>query len=203
MALSSCCYNVQNVLLGFEPGSAPGGLFEFCSAPSGGVEEIERDACFILGLLAVKVDHQHAISDAGALPGLVAIIKRAQHAAKLTGAAAGATRRAADAITNLAHENVAIKSAVRAEGGIPPLVHLLRCKESKVQRAAAGALRTLAFKNDENKNLIVEQESLPILIQMLRSEDMGIHSEVRMFSAFHYWRRLMLVSRDRWTRWMS
>ena len=34
-------------------------------------------------------------------------------------------RRAADAVTNLAHENVVIKSRVRSEGGIPPLCSLL------------------------------------------------------------------------------
>ena len=41
-------------------------------------------------------------------------------------------RRAADAITNLAHENVPIKSCVRAEGGIDPLVHLLESFDAKV-----------------------------------------------------------------------
>ena len=41
-------------------------------------------------------------------------------------------RRAADAITNLAHENVSIKSRVRTEGGIPPLVALLDSYDAKV-----------------------------------------------------------------------
>ena len=47
-------------------------------------------------------------------------------------------RRAADAITNLAHENVVIKSKVRAEGGIPPLVCLLESYDAKVRDAAAA-----------------------------------------------------------------
>ena len=42
-------------------------------------------------------------------------------------------RRAADAITNLAHENVSIKSKVRSEDGIPPLVALLEAFDPKVQ----------------------------------------------------------------------
>ena len=90
-------------------------------------------------------------------------------------------KRAADAITNLAHENSNIKTSVRfcfmpfdhlitfslrsfhllrvlfycrMEGGIPPLVKLLESQDLKVQRAAAGALRTLAFKNDENKTQV-------------------------------------------------
>lgn len=46
---------------------------------------------------------------------------------------ASVVRRAADAITNLAHENVPIKSRVRAEGGIPPLVILLEAYDAKVR----------------------------------------------------------------------
>lgn len=117
--------------------------------------------------------------DAGALPHLVGLLKR-----RLDGQSSralnGAIRKAADAITNLAHENSSIKTLVRSvslhlfqllfiyfstfssshffmfrvEGGIPPLVELLESSDAKVQRAAAGALRTLAFKNDENKNQV-------------------------------------------------
>ena len=58
----------------------------------------------------------------------------------------GVPRRAADALTNLAHDNSGIKSRVRSEGGIPPLVELLEAADAKVSRAAASALRTLAFK---------------------------------------------------------
>ena len=91
--------------------------------------------------------------------------------------AGGVARRAADAITNLAHENIEIKAKVRAEGGIPPLVTLLESHDSKVQRAAAGALRTLAFKNEENKNLIVDCGALPHLIYMVRDTDPEVHYE--------------------------
>lgn len=91
-----------------------------------GDEEIEKEACFILGLLAIKQEHQHAIADEGALAGLVNLLKRYLPATNLSqGPGASLVRRAADAVTNLAHENVVIKSRVRAEGGIPPLVHLL------------------------------------------------------------------------------
>jgi hypothetical protein len=43
------------------------------------------------------------------------------------------------------------------EGGIPPLVKLLKSNDSKVQQAAAGALQTLAFKNEANKNQVWSQ----------------------------------------------
>lgn len=143
--------------------------------PSG--EDIEKEACFILGLLAIKQDHQHAIADRGALPGLVGLLKRYVPFTGPPNPGTSVVRRAADAITNLAHENVSIKSRVRTEGGIPPLVALLDSYDPKVQRAAAGALRTLAFKNEDNKNMIVECGALPTLIQMLRAEDVGIHYE--------------------------
>lgn len=144
-----------------------------------GVEELERDICFILGLLAIKIEHQTAICDAGALPTLVSMIKRyaSRHDIGLAGVHAQTCRRAADAVTNLAHENNSMKNKVRQEGGIPPLVTLLHSVDPKVQRAVAGSLRTLAFKNEENKNIIVDLGSLPLLIQMLRSEDSTIHYE--------------------------
>jgi HEAT repeat protein len=146
-----------------------------------GVEELERDICFILGLLAIKVEHQAAICEAGALPTLVSMIRRyaAKNDVHLTGVPAQTCRRTSDAITNLAHENNSIKNKVRQEGGIPPLVTLLHSVDPKVQRAVAGSLRTLAFKNEENKNIIVDLGSLPLLIQMLRSDDTTIHYEVR------------------------
>ncbi|KAJ8431291.1 hypothetical protein Cgig2_026267 [Carnegiea gigantea] len=114
--------------------------------------EVEKGSAFTLGLLAVKPDHQQLIVDAGALPHLVALLKRNKNG--VSRSVHGVIRRAADAITNLAHENSSIKSCVRIEGGIPPLVELLDSTDIKVQRAAAGALRTLAFKNDENKNQV-------------------------------------------------
>eukprot|EP00193_Tetraselmis_chui_P019389 CAMPEP_0177791712 /NCGR_PEP_ID=MMETSP0491_2-20121128/24096_1 /TAXON_ID=63592 /ORGANISM="Tetraselmis chuii, Strain PLY429" /LENGTH=698 /DNA_ID=CAMNT_0019313995 /DNA_START=331 /DNA_END=2423 /DNA_ORIENTATION=+ len=151
-------------------------------SPSG-VDEIEKEACFTLGLLAIKTEHQHHIADAGALAGLIRLLLRSPPSVlsttttTTTSCGGGVVRRAADAITNLAHENAIIKSRVRTEGGIPPLVELLDSMDPKIQRAAAGALRTLAFKNEENKLQIVDSNTLPTLIQMLRSEDSGIHYE--------------------------
>ncbi|EFJ47093.1 hypothetical protein VOLCADRAFT_61760 [Volvox carteri f. nagariensis] len=142
-------------------------------------EELDKELCFILGLLAVKPEYQTRIAQSGALTGLVRLLK--EH--KLTSitkpqpGSGGVARRAADAITNLAHENVEIKNMVREQDGIPPLVGLLEAMDVKVQRAACGALRTLAFKNEQNKNVIVEQGALPTLIQLLRSEDSGVHYE--------------------------
>ena len=134
----------------------------------------------VIYLLVVSLqqpEHQQLIVDAGALPPLVNLLRR--HNNKTNSRVVNRLiKRAADAITNLAHENSNIKTSVRfmfyaslifdapwkvfhlllmvlfycrMEGGIPPLVELLESQDLKVQRAAAGALRTLAFKNDENK----------------------------------------------------
>ncbi|GER55303.1 PIB25 armadillo repeat protein, partial [Striga asiatica] len=138
--------------------------------------EVEKGSAFTLGLLSIKPEHQQLIVDAGALTHLVKLLARRDDDPN-SRAVNGVLRRAADAITNLAHENSSIKTRVRTEGGIPPLVELLEFPDAKVQRAASGALRTLAFKNDENKNQIVECNALPTLILMLRSEDAAIHYE--------------------------
>ena len=124
---------------------------EECTASIG---DIEKEASYAISLLASKDVNQNRIAEAGALPGLVALLKR--YPPQLSGQVPpSVARRAADAVTNLAHENNSIKNQVRTEGGIPPLVSLLETRDAKVQRAAASALRTLAFKNDENKNQIV------------------------------------------------
>lgn len=138
--------------------------------------EVEKASAFALGLLAVKPEHQQLIVEAGGLPLLIDILKR-HKSGHNSRAVTGVIRRAADAITNLAHENSSVKTRVRMEDGIPPLVELLGLIDAKVQRAAAGALRTLAFKNDENKKQIVDCNALPALILMLRSEDAAIHYE--------------------------
>jgi len=138
-------------------------------------DEAAKDACFILGLMAVKAEYQQKIADSGALDLLVSLIKVHPKipTPKTPIKSGGVARRAADAMTNLAHENVYVKNMVRIKGGVPPLVALLESWDPKVQRAAAGALRTLAFKNEENKQQIVQQGALALLIRMLTSEESG------------------------------
>ncbi|XP_062144242.1 ARM REPEAT PROTEIN INTERACTING WITH ABF2-like [Alnus glutinosa] len=185
VSLSELAKYEDNVNVIVECGAVPA-LVKHLQAPSAVKEgdsgrllyehEVEKGSAFALGLLAVKPEHQQLIVDAGALPHLVDLLKRHKNGCN-TRAVNGVIRRAADAITNLSHENGCIKTSVRIEGGIPPLVELLEYSDIKVQRAAAGALRTLAFKNDENKTQIVECNALPTLIVMLWSEDATIHYE--------------------------
>lgn len=65
--------------------------------------------------------------------GLVGLLKQHVPSRCPPGPGASVARRAADAITNLAHENVTIKCKVRAEGGVPPLVALLESFDAKVR----------------------------------------------------------------------
>ncbi len=84
-------------------------------------EELEKEACFILGLLAVKPEYQAKIAQCDALPGLVRLLKehRMHSVTKSQPGSGGAARRAADAITNLAHENADIKNTVSAQTPSP------------------------------------------------------------------------------------
>ncbi|MED6135357.1 hypothetical protein PIB30_045686 [Stylosanthes scabra] len=138
--------------------------------------EVEKKCAMILGLLAIKPEHQNLIVNSGALPYIVDLLTR-HKTSSITPGYIGLLRRVADAITSLAHENTTIKNLVRTQGGIPPLVELLEFNDINVQKAAAAALRTLAFKNDDNKNQIVECNALPTLVLMLRSEDPTVHYE--------------------------
>ncbi|KAJ4849009.1 hypothetical protein Tsubulata_033336 [Turnera subulata] len=138
--------------------------------------EVKKWSAIALGVLAYKPEHQQLIVDAGALPHLIYWLKRHEVCDNLK-EVSGVIRNAADAINNLAHENAYIKNIIRIEGGIPPLVDLLRLDHPEVRRAAAGALRTLAFRNEDNKNQIVECDALPTLVPMLLSEDTAIHHE--------------------------
>ncbi|KAJ4727476.1 ARM repeat protein interacting with ABF2 [Melia azedarach] len=180
-ALVERAKNEEIVNLIVDNGAVPALVRHLQSPPSSDLQipyehEVEKGSAFALGLLAVKPEHQQLIVDIGALSHLVDLLKRYKSSSN-SRALSGVIRRAADAITNLAHENANIKTRVRIEGGIPPLVELLKFVDAKVQRAAAGALRTLAFKNDENKKQIVECNALPTLILMLQSEDPTIHYE--------------------------
>ncbi|KAH9611487.1 hypothetical protein KSS87_010184 [Heliosperma pusillum] len=180
--LSDLAKNEEMVSKIVDSGAVPALVLQLQSPPEDGVVsktleyEVEKGCAFALGLLAFKPEYQQLIVDAGALPHIVALLKRHKNSCK-SRSVHGAIRRAADAITNLAHENSNIKSLLRIEGAIPPLVELLESSDLKVQRAAAGALRTLAFKNDENKNLIVECNALPALVLMLLTDDPAIHYE--------------------------
>ncbi|XP_076922483.1 uncharacterized protein LOC143584283 [Bidens hawaiensis] len=181
--LKELANNEENVDLIVESGAIPAlvrhlqaPMWKEVAEPRPYEHKVEKISASTLALLAIKPEHQQLIVDGGALPHLVALLKRHKDGEN-SQALNSVIRRAADAITNLAHENSSIKTRVRVEGGIRPLVQLLELVDAKVQRAATQALRTLAFKNEENKTQIVDCNALPTLLLMLLSEDAAIHYE--------------------------
>ncbi|KAJ4877746.1 hypothetical protein Rs2_42764 [Raphanus sativus] len=147
------------------------------NVPKSCYHKLEKHCAVSLALIAaIQPGYQQLIVDAGAIVPTVKLLKRRGICLGCMEANA-VIRRAADIITNIAHDNPRIKTNIRVEGGIPPLVELLNFPDVKVQRAAAGALRTVSFRNDENKNQIVELNALPTLVLMLHSEDPSMHGE--------------------------
>ncbi|KAI7736556.1 hypothetical protein M8C21_015789, partial [Ambrosia artemisiifolia] len=134
--------------------------------------EVEKRSAFTLGLLAIKPEYQQLIVDAGAVPHLVALLKRHKDGEN-SRAVNGVIRRAADAITNLAHENSSIKTRVSVDGGIPPLVELLECTDAKVQRAAAGpcvgVIGNLVHSSPNIKKEVLLAGALQPVIELLSS----------------------------------
>lgn len=140
--------------------------------------DVEKDICIVLGLLGLKPQYRHVVACRPTLTGVVRLLRAHQQGClKLATASCSVARRAADAITNLAHDSKKVKTLVRQVNGIEPLVTLLDAWDVRVQRAAAGALRTIAFKDELNKTQIVKLEAIPKLVQMLRSEDFGVLCE--------------------------
>ncbi len=75
-------------------------------------QDLERDGCLILSLSATKNEYQRYIAQQRALPEIVSLLRRYAPVTGQRQVNGYATRRAADVITNLAHENVEIKEEV-------------------------------------------------------------------------------------------
>ena len=93
------------------------------------VAEVLKEACYCMSLLASKSCHQDRVASAGVIPVLVEIIsnfnsKQKENPHDPVAITSSVARRAADAITNLAHENHTIKSTVRNDGGTVSYTHL-------------------------------------------------------------------------------
>eukprot|EP00256_Glycine_max_P065883 XP_025980478.1 exosome complex exonuclease RRP44 homolog A [Glycine max] len=120
--------------------------------------------------------HKKLIIDAGALPCLVDLLRR-HKSCPICSPLVGLLRIVANAICYLASDNTNIKTLVRMEGGIPPLVELVEFNVTELQKAVASGLATLAYDNHDNKKQIVECGALRTLVLMLQSEDSKMHYE--------------------------
>ncbi|PPR81814.1 hypothetical protein GOBAR_AA38896 [Gossypium barbadense] len=148
--------------------------------------EVEKGSAFALGLLAVKPEHQQLIVDSGALSHLVNLLRRHKDSS-ISRAVISVIRRAADALTNLAHENSSIKTRVRfaklcncvaktlkrleekIHGRVlNHLLYLMRVAEKPVQRRVALALAYLCSPDDQ-RTIFIDNNGLELLLGLLGS----------------------------------
>jgi hypothetical protein len=80
---------------------------------------------------------------------------------------------AADALADIAYENEPNQVRIAAEGGIAPLVQLLKSDGASLVAMgdAAKALANLAFKNEANQSTIGAEDGVETLVEMLRAFD--------------------------------
>ncbi|GAA0147198.1 hypothetical protein LIER_06957 [Lithospermum erythrorhizon] len=130
---------------------------------------VEAVSAHTLSRLAA-LRYQKLIIDAGALPPLVDLLKRT-HDGLNSPRMSFLLRGVITSICRLAFENTCIKTIVRVEGGIRPLVKLLWSVDEDVCRVTVWTLAILAMDNVENQNQIISNDSiLDRLILMLRSK---------------------------------
>ncbi|GLT57779.1 hypothetical protein SLA2020_307280 [Shorea laevis] len=82
---------------------------------------------------------------------------------------------AADNLTFLARENERNKRIIIEEGGIPPLLKLLKNNSPDAQIAAVNTLYVLAD-NEERVKTIVEQNGVPLIVQLFRASSRSVQT---------------------------
>ncbi|CAN1766062.1 ARM REPEAT PROTEIN INTERACTING WITH ABF2, partial [Linum perenne] len=149
--------------------------------------EVEKACAFALALIGIQSQHQQVIVDAGALPHLVSLLKRHKTHGNFR-LAFVVVRKAADAITNLSHENNSIKTLVRFayllcfKEWLKVAFHLLlsclillsqKCRDQLLEPCELWLLKM----NRTKIRHIVELNALNTLVLMLQSDDPSIHFE--------------------------
>ena len=130
----------------------------------GGTIGAKEAAAGALRNLAVNVDNQVLIVEAGAVRPLVELCKEGDNEAT-----AAAAEAAARALWNLAFNNEANQVAIACAGAVQPLVGLCKNGHSVVcKEAAAGALRNLTYNNNVNRNAMAAAGAVPILVDMCK-----------------------------------
>ncbi|GLT97023.1 hypothetical protein SLE2022_146100 [Rubroshorea leprosula] len=84
---------------------------------------------------------------------------------------------AANNLTFLAEGNERNKRIIIEEGGIPPLLKLLKNSSPDAQIAAVNSLYVLAD-NEERVKTIVEQNGVPLIVQLFRASSLRVRTPV-------------------------
>ncbi|KFM24580.1 ARM repeat protein interacting with ABF2 [Auxenochlorella protothecoides] len=144
------------------------------------VEELERDICFLLGLLAIKVAHQQAICKAGALRTLVALNNAIKdrvrgeggvpHLVALLSSVDPKVQRAvAGSLRTLAFKNEENKALIVALGALPLLVQMLHAEDTTLHYEAVGVVGNLVHSSAPIKRAVLEAGALQPIINLLSS----------------------------------
>uniref|UniRef100_A0A251VK95 Putative armadillo-type fold protein n=1 Tax=Helianthus annuus TaxID=4232 RepID=A0A251VK95_HELAN len=126
--------------------------------------EVEKGSAFTLGLLALKLEHQQLIVDAEALPHLITLLKRHKDGEK----SRAVIRRAADAITNLAHEN-SIGLKIVDCNALPTLILMLQSEDVAIHYEAVGVIGNLVHSSPNIKKEVLRAGALQPVIELLSS----------------------------------
>ncbi|KAI4368331.1 hypothetical protein MLD38_016900 [Melastoma candidum] len=125
--------------------------------------EVEKGCAFALGLLAVKPEHQQLIVDCGALPHLIALLKRQKMDGRgipplvelLDFADAKVQRAAAGALRTLAFKNDENKNLVchlhTTCNALPTLILMLRSEDTAIHYEAVGVIGNLVHSSPNIK----------------------------------------------------
>ena len=118
--------------------------------------------------LADCMEHQQLITQAGAIPAVVQLLKTAPAAVQDT---------AAGILGNLAIQNPANQSAIVAAGALPPLVGLLLKGTSPAKEQACFAMWNLACQHPENQLAIEQAAAIKPLVTLLSKGSASLQEE--------------------------
>ena len=130
--------------------------------------EVQDHAARAIMSLADCMEHQKAITVAGAIPAVVALLQSATAAVQDT---------AAGILGNLAIQNPSNQAAIVAAGALPPLVNLLLKGSSPAKEQACFALWNLACQNGDNQAAIEQAAAIKPLVTLLSKGSASLQEE--------------------------
>lgn len=130
--------------------------------------DVQDHAARAIMSLADCMDHQQQITQAGAIPAVVGLLKTAPPAVQDT---------AAGILGNLAIQNPANQTAIVAAGALPPLVTLLMKGTSPAKEQACFAIWNLACQHPENQVAIEQAGAIKPLVALLSKGSASLQEE--------------------------
>ena len=151
-----------------------GGISRFVTLLSSGTLEGQRHAAHALWQLAVSADSKAAVVQAGGIPALVALMLRAdpdpEEVSKEDQRAHTETKESAAAVlSELARSQGGNRMAIVQQGGITPIVNLIREGSQVAQKHATCALWGLAQEPRFRPSIVETEGAVERLVELLRN----------------------------------